>query len=135
MSFDNKLDCEVCSRPVASPGIIDGIKLTKMNGEDRIEWIENKLGRSIPNKELFFKYCEDGLREFHRKKELERINKRFDAYAASPEYIPKCPICGSSNIKRISMSTRVVKSAAFGTIGALDDAGKTWKCSNCGSKF
>ena len=27
------------------------------------------------------------------------------------------------------------KTAAFGVVGAIDDAGKTYKCGNCGSKF
>ena len=48
---------------------------------------------------------------------------------------PKCPICGSTNIKKITLTKKVVKTAAFGILGAMDDAGKTWKCSNCGSKF
>lgn len=33
------------------------------------------------------------------------------------------------------MTTRVVKTAIFGVAGAVDDAGKTYKCDNCGSKF
>lgn len=49
--------------------------------------------------------------------------------------IPKCPICGSSNIKKITITKRAVKTAAFGVYGAVDDAGKTYQCDNCGSKF
>lgn len=49
--------------------------------------------------------------------------------------IPKCPICGSTNIKKIAFGTRAAKTAMFGTIGAIDDAGKTYSCKNCGSKF
>ncbi len=50
-------------------------------------------------------------------------------------YQPKCPICGSTNVNKISMTTRAVKTAAFGVYGAVDDAGKKYKCDNCGSKF
>lgn len=48
---------------------------------------------------------------------------------------PKCPTCGSTNIQKISTTERAVKTALFGVIGAVDDAGKTYKCENCGSKF
>jgi hypothetical protein len=49
--------------------------------------------------------------------------------------VPKCPTCGSVNIKKITLGSRAVKTAVFGVIGAVDDAGKTYKCGNCGSKF
>lgn len=47
---------------------------------------------------------------------------------------PKCPICGSMNLTKISTAKKVVKIAAFGIFG-MGDNGKTWKCNNCGSKF
>lgn len=49
--------------------------------------------------------------------------------------IPKCPICQSINIKKITFTSRAVKTVFFGAIGAIDDAGKTYRCENCGSKF
>lgn len=50
-------------------------------------------------------------------------------------YIPKYTICRLANINKITVGSRVVKTAVFGIIGAVDDAGKTYKCGNCGSKF
>lgn len=50
-------------------------------------------------------------------------------------YIPKYPICRLANINKITVGSRVVKTAVFGIIGAVDDAGKTYKCGNCGNKF
>ena len=49
--------------------------------------------------------------------------------------IPKCPICQSTNLKKITFTKRAVKTAVFGAVGAIDDAGKTYRCENCGSKF
>lgn len=49
--------------------------------------------------------------------------------------IPKCPICGSTNINKITVGSRAFKTAVFGVVGAVDDAGKMYKCGNCGSKF
>lgn len=64
-------------------------------------------------------------------KNIVQIKKEQD----KQNCIPKCPICGSTNVNKISMTTRAVKTAAFGVYGAVDDAGKTYKCENCGSKF
>lgn len=49
--------------------------------------------------------------------------------------VPRCPICNSRDIKRITLSKRAVKTVAFGIIGTIDDAGKSCQCNNCKSKF
>ncbi len=64
-------------------------------------------------------------------KNLARIRKEKD----KQDCIPKCPICGSTNINKITLGNRAVKTAVFGVVGAVDDAGKTYRCDNCGSKF
>lgn len=133
-SLNKSVVCPACNTIFTKISIIDGIKLTNLSGENRTEWIENKLGHPLPNKEIRKKYVEKQRQEYYRKREQESFDKQFDSYSKL-EHIPKCPICGSSNINKISISTRVMKTAALGTIGAMDDAGKTWKCGNCGSKF
>lgn len=50
------------------------------------------------------------------------------------EYVPKCPICGSTDLTQISTVKKVAKVATFGIYGA-GDIGKTWQCNNCKSKF
>lgn len=65
----------------------------------------------------------------------DRINQHTLNKPNVNESIPKCPICGSTNIKKITIRNRAVKTAVFGVVGAIDDAGKTYKCENCGSKF
>ena len=50
-------------------------------------------------------------------------------------HIPKCPICGSTNLKKISIFAWAFNTALFGEIGALNVAGKTWQCKNCDSRF
>ena len=52
----------------------------------------------------------------------------------TPQYVPKCPICHSPNIHKITTGTKVARAAMFG-IFALPKAGKQWKCDNCGSEF
>lgn len=48
--------------------------------------------------------------------------------------VPKCPICQSTNLSKITVTKKAMKIAAFGIFG-MSDNGKTWKCNNCGSKF
>ena len=48
--------------------------------------------------------------------------------------IPKCPICQSTNLSKITIAKKAAKIALFGIFG-MGDNGKTWKCNNCGSKF
>lgn len=66
-----------------------------------------------------------------QKKNLAKMQKEKDR----ENCIPKCPICGSTNIQKITVGSRIVKTAAFGVVGAVDDAGKVYHCDNCGSKF
>ena len=47
---------------------------------------------------------------------------------------PKCPICQSTNLSKITTTSKAGKIVLFGIFGA-GDIGKTWKCNNCGSKF
>ena len=76
--------------------------------------------------------------EYHNKqigeqqaKNLAQMQKEKD----KQNCIPKCPICGSTNVNKISIGSRAVKTAVFGAVGAVDDTGKTYKCGNCGSRF
>ena len=47
---------------------------------------------------------------------------------------PQCPICKSTNLKKIAVTKKAAKVSLFGIFGA-GDLGKTWQCENCGSKF
>lgn len=49
--------------------------------------------------------------------------------------IPKCPICQSTSLSKISAVKKATKISLFGVYGAVDDAGKTYKCNNCGSEW
>jgi uncharacterized protein with PIN domain len=51
----------------------------------------------------------------------------------STESKPKCPTCGSPDIKKISATKRWVGVGMFGL--ASSDVGKTMQCNNCGYKW
>lgn len=67
---------------------------------------------------------EQEMEEFEQRK----LNKIFN-----PTYTPKCPVCGSPNIHKISTTKRVVSGAAFGLFSKT--ARSQWECSNCGNKW
>lgn len=47
--------------------------------------------------------------------------------------IPKCITCGSANIKRISATSKVANTVAFGLLGTKRH--KTFHCNNCGYEW
>lgn len=60
------------------------------------------------------------LNDFEKRKMLERQAKNLAQMQKEKDKqncIPRCPICGSANINKISIGSRAVKTAAFGVIG------------------
>lgn len=51
----------------------------------------------------------------------------------SKSNIPKCPTCGSTNIKPISTTKKAIGFATFGVFS--NNFGKTMECKNCGYKW
>ena len=47
--------------------------------------------------------------------------------------IPKCPICGSTNLKKLSFANKAVSVGVFGLLS--NKINKTWECKNCKSTF
>lgn len=60
--------------------------------------------------------------------------KYADVKLPSTSNVPKCPICGSTNLSKISTLTKAAKISAFGIYGT-GDVGKTYKCNHCGVRF
>ena len=140
--------CPACKSRLTEVGFFDGRKLSNLNGEQRIQWLENKLGHPLSDaannlrEEYRKKIIEEHEKQKEEERRLEEERKAYERRAMQSTRslsgiinVPKCPVCGSTSLKKISLTTRAVKTAAFGTIGAIDDAGKTYKCENCGSKF
>lgn len=139
--------CPVCNCNLETINYLTGKKLVNMNNDQRTRWIENKIGHVIPEDlkiQLHAYYVQrhveidKEIEEFKQRQILEQQAKniaRMQKESDEQNCIPQCPICGSSNISKITLTKRAVKTATFGALGAIDDAGKTWQCKNCGSKF
>lgn len=78
-------------------------------------------------------YSEEAVKDREEKESRERLNLP-SSYKTKQQNIPKCPICQSTNLSKITNTRKAGKIALFGIFGA-GDLGKTWKCNNCGSKF
>lgn len=70
---------------------------------------------------------EDTARE-QREKEKRQIEQNQKV-----EFVPKCPTCGSSDIKKISTTAKVVGAGLFGLFSKT--AKSQFECKNCGYKW
>lgn len=47
---------------------------------------------------------------------------------------PKCPVCGSTYLRKVTATRKILKVGLFGRLGT-GDLGKTYQCCKCGAKF
>lgn len=116
--------------------IIEYEKIGVYKGVDGcIEYIQQIVGCDRSMAEQIYKDYEEELVPIRETPEqYEARHRAVVAEALRSQNKPKCPICQSTNLSKISTATKAMKIAAFGIFG-MGDNGKTWKCNNCGSKF
>lgn len=56
-----------------------------------------------------------------------------EQYEAQKANTPKCPTCGSTNVKKISVTAKVIGAVGFGLFSKT--ARSQFKCDNCGYKW
>ena len=101
---------------------------------------EYLFGNSIDvniDKKIFDEYIK-GNSQFDEELYRSRINKEkllqqatFDKQRESNK--PKCPTCGSTNVKHISTLNRAVSIGVFGLFSSK--IGKNYECLNCKAKW
>lgn len=64
---------------------------------------------------------------------LEEALKKNTATQSHEENKPKCPTCGSTNIERISTTSKIIGAALFDLLSVT--ARSQFKCKNCGYKW
>ena len=89
-------------------------------------------GCEITDKE-FVNGLREGRKDTYRNTNTTLFEEQWHP-TTNPQYVPKCPICQSTNLSKISTIKKATKIGLFGIFGA-GDVGKTYKCNNCGSKF
>lgn len=82
-------------------------------------------------------YC---LKDNHRlenyskeQSELDSLETQRKLKEDNSQHIPHCPICGSTNIEKISAVKKAASQIMFGIFSST--IGKTFVCKNCGMKF
>ena len=92
---------------------------------DKYEQITGKKARTKEN-ELYHR--------MRLKNESIEENRRYaHTIDTTPKNIPKCPTCQSTNLKKISASSKVINTALFGLFGSKRH--KTFHCNNCGYEW
>lgn len=93
----------------------------------KAEFIENII-KSSPN---FDQECWDRREAF---KEIQKHNNELlENDKVKQANVPKCPTCGSSNIKRVSGTSKAVSVAMFGLLS--QKVKKQFHCNNCGYEW
>ena len=99
--------------------------LSEIEKDKNFEGLIDETGLSIDLiKKLNMERDEKLLRAFigiNEKLEYDRMN------------MPRCPYCNSFSVERVSMTSKVISTAALGI--ASNKIGKQWKCKNCKSYF
>ncbi len=146
--------CTKCKRGLPETATKCSCGCTEILNKKDCDDILNKYHRSS-EKEKYQMYQDEQYRKILDfvlpKEEIQTIiynkntsNRKYKSYVSisSPisqpiptsQNIPKCPICGSTNLSKITIAQKAGKIALLGIFG-MGDNGKTWKCNNCGSKF
>lgn len=73
----------------------------------------------------------DNFQEFNEKmmKIRQQYDEKLDISKQQPKFVPKCPTCGSPNVKKISAVERVGSVSMFGLFSKKIN--KSFKCLNC----
>jgi hypothetical protein len=66
-------------------------------------------------------------------KEVNENVRNIHPTVTQSSNVPKCPTCGSTNIKRISTASRAVSIGLFGLLSGK--IGKNYECRNCKAKW
>lgn len=147
--INKKTKCLICEHlhDSTSKNFIPlGVSITdyesmKKNKTDK-EFLINLLGEDLYKelKDMEYarnkKICDDVRGNKKRREENVEIKRKenLTKQVNLTKNVPKCPICGSTNLEKISLGNKAGSVAAFGVF-AVGHVSKTYKCKSCGSKF
>ena len=105
-------------------------KLQCENGEDEaINYIKAFFECDDDTAKDAFEIFKEKMGEPPSQQQIARVN----AVARESLNKPKCPTCGSANVKKISGTAKVAGAAMFGLFSKT--ARSQFKCENCGYKW
>lgn len=136
---EGKERCDVCGgnrmKHVPEEYIGSDEILTDKQTEERINQpngLIDQLVKTSPNFDpYFFEHRNEIIQKNHE--QWNRITTYSKAMEENQANIPKCPTCGSTNIRKMGGVERGASIAAFGIFSKKIN--KTFKCGNCGSTW
>lgn len=136
---DKSEKCIYCGLPMNKSNccIINGVEYDL---SDELQMILNNGGIASVIHPLRMKYklsLEDAMELYNIMNSTKEIPATFDQQNVSPSTmptIPRCPVCQSTNIRKISGISKAGSVALFG-IFSVGKVSKQWHCNNCKSEF
>lgn len=147
-SHDQKVNCPFCNSIMKNvPSSVDmyktGTDKKYKTWQDvvRKEWAKPRYrdAELYEKREIYeaslIKETPDKHSKVEQKKQQEEIQKlKNNSNTINKEkYIPKCPICGSPNIKPIGAGERTLSVLTLGLLS--NKINKSFKCNDCGGTF
>ena len=121
-----KDDCYICPR--CNNELIE----TSINSDEFNSIIDVSRDVGFLESMIFLK--EKDPIEFQLKlAQFKATTAQQESVKSKEQNIPKCPTCGSTNIKKISAGSRWLSTGLFGI--SSSKMGKSMECKNCGYKF
>lgn len=101
--------------------------------EEAIQYIQKKTKDYDIAKQIVNEYAADHFDEIMEQAESNQRHKQEELRKIVQPDVPKCQYCGSTNLKKISGTSRFVSTGVFGL--ASKKIGKQFHCNNCGADF
>ena len=127
--------CDVCRnslKEVPDDYLKDDDYFEFINNDKMKQKLINDLVLNSPN---FDQYYFDHSDEIHHQQMSENsaILAKGKAILAERSCKPKCPTCGSTNVRNISLISKIVGAKTFGLFSS--NVRNTMHCKNCGYKW
>ena len=126
--------CDYCSNlviPVPNKYLDEKVSIA-LNDDLKEQFINECIKCSPEFDQYLFDHRGGDMKKLREQREAEL--DQLEAFMEEKNRVPRCPICQSTNLSRLSSLGKALKVGIFGLYGA-DDFGKTYKCNHCGSKF
>lgn len=130
--------CPVCDNYFTEITNKESKIFLNLNGNQRIQWIENKIGHGIPEdlckKREEYKFQKiNEMKSINEEKQSAELNAKLahgKSILEEQSHQPECPTCHSKNVQRISGLERGASIVGLGIFSKKIN--KSFKCKSCG---
>lgn len=109
-----------------------GILVGKKERKNFINYLMEETGCDFEAAKIVCDYYIDGI-PLPSMIWLKKIIDEMEKEQKEPLNKPKCPTCQSTNIKKVSTTSKVINTAIYGIFGTKRY--KTFHCNNCGYEW